>query len=434
MRANGLAFTSPKLEILTDSQKKSLHLAALEILERTGVVVKNKTAVQLLKQSGAFVEEEYVKIPVKMVEKALQTAPEKITLADRNGERTIFLEDHNIYFGAMADNIQYIDRDSGERRDLVLKDIRTNCLVADAAENIDFVASAGIVKDVKPEYSGRKIFKELIENTSKPVGFCCQGIKDMEDIIAIAEIVAGGPEKLKTNPFLYHYAEPITPLIHPEDSLNKMRLCAEAGIPIVYTPMPMGGATAPASPAGMLAINIAECLSGLVINQLFDSGAPFIFGGIPAGLDMKTSIFRYGAPDLYLQVAALTEMSHYYQLPMFGTAGISDSKFIDAQAGLEAGLSCLMSALSGANLVHDVGAIDHCEITSPEMILLTDEIVGMLKHMMGGIEINRETLCLDLIDKVGAGGNYLTEEHTLDNYKSFWYPQFLDKSTYRDDN
>lgn len=207
-------------------------------------------------------------------------------------------------------------------------------------------------------------------------------------------------------------------------------LCAEKEIPVVVYSMPMAGATTPATFAGCLAIASAEVLSRLVVLQLKNPGAPVIYGGIPNIMEMKTTIFPYGAPELSLMVAEMTELSHYYKLPMFGTAGCTDAYNIGAQMGAEIAYQILMTCLSGADLVHDIGILYH-SLGSAEVIVFCDEIIDMVKVSMNSIEINEETLPLDLIERVGPGGTYISEKHTLKHFCKFWAPRFFDRSAVR---
>ena len=196
----------------------------------------------------------------------------------------------------------------------------------------------------------------------------------------------------------------------------------------------MAGATTPASFAGCLVIANAEFLSQLVVLQLKNPGTPVIYGSIPNIMEMRTTIFPYGAPELSFMVAALTELSRYYRLPMFGTAGCIDAEVVDAQAGAEVTYQILMTALSGAELVHDVGLVYHATTISPELIVFVNEIIDMVNVSMGGIEINDETLPLDLIERVGPRGTYISEKHTLKNFRKFWAPTIFDRSVVKDES
>ena len=169
--------------------------------------------------------------------------------------------------------------------------------------------------------------------------------------------------------------------------------------------------------AGAIVQGSAESLSGLVLAQLVRPGAPFIYGAFATIMDMRTTIFSYGAPEMSLMVAAMAQMAQRYRLPFFGTAGCSDAKFPDAQAAAEAAFSCLASALSGANLIHDSGWLDHGSLASPAFMVLVNEILYMVNQFMSGMPVSDETLAVDLMDHVGPGGHYLNEDHTLRHFQ-----------------
>jgi trimethylamine--corrinoid protein Co-methyltransferase len=174
----------------------------------------------------------------------------------------------------------------------------------------------------------------------------------------------------------------------------------------------------------------AESLSGLVLTQLARQGAPFIYGAFATVMDMRTAVFSYGAPEMSLMVAAMAKIAHYYKLPFFGTAGCSDAKFPDPQAAAEATYSCLSSALSGANLVHDCGLLDHGSLVSPAYLVLVNEVLHMVNRYLLGVPISEETLALDLINSVGPGKHYLQTEHTLKHCREVWYSGLFDRTLY----
>ena len=420
----------PHFRILTDDQIEELHHAALEILERTGVAVNHAEARELLGSSGARIDKSNVRIPSCLVEEAIRSAPKRITIADRNGQRRIFLEGKNVYFGSTVASPNYIDPYTRLVRRFTRSDLEKTIAVSDHLANIRLIGMGTFISDVPIRLSGKVVFKEILKNSTKPIFFEALSLEDLKDCIEMATLVSGGPESLKRDPFIIHYSEQISPLIHTEEGVDKLLLCADCEIPLIYTPMPMLGQSAPATFAGILAQNTAEVLSGLVISQLRRKGAPFIFGGIPSILDMKTTLNSYGAAELDLLCAALTEVSHYYGLPMFGTAGCSDAKVVDEQTAVEVSISCLMSSLSGANLVHDVGLIGGGLTVSLETTVLADEVIEMIKHILRGIDINSETLALDLIDRVGPGGSFIAEDHTYRHFRECWYSDLFDRGTY----
>jgi trimethylamine--corrinoid protein Co-methyltransferase len=429
MKSNSSVFETPQFRVLSDDQIGEIHHASLEILERTGVLIFEDESCSLLCDAGARIGNDgRVRIPSYLVEKALATAPKHITLCGRDGSRKVLLEGCKSWFGTGSDCPNIIDPHTGEKRRMVKDDIAAAARLCDWLPNIDFIMSLGLVSDAPWEISDKHQFEAMLLNNTKPIVFTAHDRAGMSGIIEMSSLVAGGEENLRTNPFICLYAEPVSPLKHVGTALRKLLLAAEKEIPVVYTPCPMAGATAPVTMAGALATSNTECLSGLVIHQLKKTGAPFITGGVISIMDMRDTVLSYGAPELDLLSAAMADIAHYYRLPVFGTAGCSDSKVLDEQAAVEAAISTLMSAMSGSNLVHDIGFLESALTGSLELIVLADEIIAMVRRIMRGIQVTPETLALDLVDAVGPGGHYIAEEHTAFNFrKEFWFPRLMDR-------
>jgi trimethylamine--corrinoid protein Co-methyltransferase len=182
--------------------------------------------------------------------------------------------------------------------------------------------------------------------------------------------------------------------------------------------------------AGTIVQGSAESLSGLVLTQLVRQGAPFVYGAMTTVMDMRTTVCSYGAPEMSLMVAAMAKMAQYYKLPFFGIAGCSDAKFPDPQAATEAAYSCLSSALSGANLIHDCGLLDHGSLVSPAYIVFVNEMLHMVNQYLLGVPVNDETLAVHLINSVGPGKHYFQMEHTLKHFREVWYSGLFDRSIY----
>jgi trimethylamine--corrinoid protein Co-methyltransferase len=279
----------------------------------------------------------------------------------------------------------------------------------------------------------RHQFVAMLRNCTKPIVFTSADNVCLADIIEIAAANSGGLEELQKNPTLCLYAEPSSPLNHSKTAIEKLLLVAEKKIPVVYTPCPIAGATAPMTLAGALVIAVADSLSGLVAAQFHAPGAPFIMGGVLSTMDMASTIYTYGSPEFSLLEAALTDLSHFYKLPMFSTAGCSDSKIFDEQAAAEAMMSIFSAALSGANLVHDVGYLENGLIGSYEMLVASDEFIAMAKHYVKGVEVSPETLAVDVIEKVGPGGNFVAEKHTQKHFREVeWFPKLMDRQNLSD--
>lgn len=423
----------PKFQLFNEDQMQQIHFASLEILERTGVRVMLPQAIDLLDKAGAWVlSDNIVKIPSHLVEEALRSAPSRITIYDRNGRPTMNFEGLNTHFGPGTDTKFTIDITTGERRSTRGQDVARIAQLCDALPNIDFVASMGGVsqEECDPQFSDRHNFALMVSNTTKPILFTAWSLEGLKDIHRMASAVCGGEKEFEIKPIMVHYAEPITPLQHPPESLEKLLFCAEKRIPCAYVSAPIMGATSPATIAGTLALQNAEFLSGLVISQLKRKGAPILYGGGGTPMDMKTAVNIYGGPEAFLVHVANKEIATFYGLPDFNTGGCSDAKILDQQAGAEAALSLMQAAMAGSSMIHDVGYLESGLTSSCEMLVLADELISMIKHILKGVTVDSESLATDVINKVGQGGNYLQEKHTLRHFKSVWYPKLFDRYNY----
>lgn len=428
MKSNQVANQTLQFRVLSDSQRDEIHYAVLEVLEDVGVVVKCNRAVEMLKKAGAFIEGEKVKIPRVLVENALKTAPSGFALYDRNGNRKLLFEDSNFNFGPGPSTTYTIDPYNGERRRPKKQDTVNAARVMDALENIDFIMDFGTIQDVPTRYADLHQLQALLENTTKPIVHWGFDAQNCHTIIDMCTAVTGGLEELQKHPFLALFSCSNTPLLHTVEALDKLIFTAETGIPFIYVSAPTAGATSPVSLAGTLVITLAECLSGLVIHQLVREGAPVALGGVTGATDMHTMAMSYGCPEFNLMHAALTEMVHHYKLPLWGTAGCTDSKAPDQQAAVEATASIMMSAMSGTNMIHDVGYLEGGNCSSLAMLVMCDEIIGYVKRLVRGVRVDDVTLALEAIKRVGPMGEFVTDPHTYDNFKSeLWFPKIMDR-------
>jgi trimethylamine--corrinoid protein Co-methyltransferase len=381
--------------------------------------------------AGARVDGDRVRIPSWLVEKAIQQASHRIVLGQRNGTRSVFLEGDKSWFGPSLDCIEYLDPITEERRPFTAQDCRVTATMADALPNFTWVMSIGMADDVPADIADRVIAKQILTYCEKPYVFCCKDVTSVKDIYEMALLIVGGEENFMQAPNLVHYSEPISPLSYFDPAVEKIIFCAEKGIPLINFPAPQAGGTSPVTFAGTIVQGSAESLSGLVLTQIVRPGAPFIYGAFTTVMDMKTTIFSYGASEMSLMVAAMAQMAQHYQLPFFGTAGCTDAKFPDPQAAAEVAFSCLSSALSGANLVHDAGSwIDHGSLVSPSFMVLVNEVLYMVNQYMKGIPVNKETMGIDLIDRIGPGGHFLNEDHTMAHFRDVWYSELFDRTIY----
>ncbi|MBS3943060.1 MAG: trimethylamine methyltransferase family protein [Dethiobacter sp.] len=431
VRARYQVNQTPLFQMLSADQCGEIYLAALEILQRTGAKVYDRQSREILAKAGCWVEEELVRFPVGLTEWAVKNAPSKIVIYNREGQVAMSLQEGNTYYGPGPTNTYHRDPYTGERRKALLSDTENVGRVCDALPHIDYAMDLGTPTGVTNTLADLYAFSALVKNTRKPIVHWGFDIEQYQDILDIGVAVAGGLDKLQQKPFFCLYSEPSSPLLHSREAIAKAVFAAQNRIPIVYTPCVMLGATTPATLAGTIAMGVAESLVGIVVSQLIREGSPIIMGGVYAIMDMKTTVFSYGSPEFHILQAGIAEVARYMGIPVFGTAGCTDSHTMDGQAAGEAAMSILIAAQAGANLVHDVGYTGSGSCGSLEQLVLGDEIIGMVRRFMRGMVIDDETLALDVVDKVGPGGHFLGEDHTMKHFKSeTWFPTLFNRMRY----
>jgi trimethylamine--corrinoid protein Co-methyltransferase len=419
----------PTLSFLSQEDKGKIHRAVLQILSEIGVKIFQDEAAALLKDAGCTVSgDRMVRIPGKLVEQALASAPDNILIYDREGRQAMDLGGHRSYYGTGSDLIYTLDSKSIQRRRSVLEDVIRAAKVADALPNLDFIMSFANPSDFPAKQGYLRSFQAMAANSIKPIVCTAENRDDLSVMWDIASILRGGEDALRSKPYAIYYGEPVSPLKFPVESVDKLLFCAEKFMPVIFSPAPIAGSTAPMTIAGHVAQGLAESFAGLVIHQLKAGGAPFIMGMGPAVLDMATGQCSYNAPEYLLSYLAIIEMSHYYNLPNWGYAGTSDSQIPDGQATFEAGLLTFLAEMAGSNLNHDVGYLDFGLTGSLEMIVILNEIIDQVRRLCRGIPVDDETLAVDVIREVSVDGNFLAHLHTLQHLESTqWRPKLISR-------
>lgn len=419
----------PRFTMLEREDCLRIHRASCEILRRTGVRVYSQAGLDILRQAGAAIEDDnLVKIPPSLVEWALASTSGPFNLYKRGTtEVAVTLDGRHSYFGPGSDTLHYLDPRSGELRDFLLNDVADCARLCDVLPEIGFAMSVGIPRDIPTKSFYQHQFAAMMRHTTKPVVFVCDDLADIEAIAAIAAAAAGGEEQLRQYPTLLLYSEPTTPLQHPLEATEKLLFCAEHAIPITHSPAPMMGGTAPVTIAGAVTVGNAEVLSSIVMHQLKNPGAPFLYGHGTHHLDMKDTVSVYGAPEFQLARVMVAEMGRFYGLPTWGYSAHSDSKLPDGQAAIDAQFSVQVALLAKTNLNHDVGYLESGLTGSPEMLVLTNEIISMNRRFVEGVRVDDEALALDVIHEVGPGGEFLSHDHTMAHWRELWLPYLFDR-------
>ena len=419
------------LKRLTDKQLEQLHVASLDVMEKSGVRLLETDAVEVLKKAGCQVNDGFlVRFPPKLVEWALETAPKEILIYNQKGEQCINLSGRCSYYGNGSDLLFIIDHKTGERRKPVLQDVKDIVAVIEAMPDFDFVMSGFIPTDVPRDQAQKYQMQTMLEYTKKPIVYVTTSLENTQMKIAMAEIVAGSPEVLRQRPFAINYINISNPLRHNPDSIEKLMWLSEKGLPFVYRPAIITrGISTPVTWAGFLVVNNVAALAGVVLSQLVREGAPFIRCGCSGGtFDMKTMVGQHSASEIR---GFNEDMCEYYKLPRFGIGGLCGAKDVDQQAAYESALTLITAAQSGAQLIHDVGYMDNGTTGSLEQLVICHEIIGWVKQYMKNIEINDETIALDIIDEVvRQNGDFLSTDHTMRHFKEDYYPELTDRGNY----
>jgi len=426
---------SRPLELLTKDEIYSIHASALDILDNIGVIFEDKSALVILGESGCEVNSKtgLVRFPEKLVEEVMKKAPSSVTLCGRTSDYDLKMEDCRTYFAGGANALKIVDSDTFDARDATVKDFVNLTIISDALENVHCYLPIVWPQDVLPIGVDRVKCENALMNTLKHYFADAEGRKGAEDQVKMAEAVAGGEAELRKRPILSLAPCITSPLCWGSNALGVLSVMAEKSLPQIISSEPESGATSPVTLAGSLVQQNAEILSGVVLSQLINPGAPVLSCTLPSLMDMRSANIACGTVELGLMCAAMAQIYRQYRIPYVGTGGIADSKIPDEQAAYEKALSALIPAQAGSNLIHLAsGMLESILATSYEQIVIDNEILGMVLRAARGIEVTPETLAIDTIKKVGPRGHFLAQKHTMKYLKEEHYiTAFTDRNTRR---
>ncbi len=407
-----------------------LHQVALDLLWEVGSQVNSKQAFDIFAAAGARVEPEkrLVHIPRGMVEDAIASAPSSVLLAGRDEKHDLLLEGSRVYLGTGGTTPYVLDLD-GKKRPSTTKDVADIARLVDALENVHFIVIPVYPNELPVEQVDVNRFYASLSNCSKHIQggmYTAQGVRD---IIRMGEIIAGGADALRARPILSFIVCLISPLKIDDHYTNFLIDIARYGLPVTISVEPLSGATAPVTTAGHLAQWAAEALSGVTLVQLVNKGCPVLPGYVGTIVDLRNMGYVSGAVEQGLLNAGVAQFGHYWNLPTYNTAGMSDSKALDVQTGYEGAMTSLMTALAGGNFIHDAaGLMEFAMVASYEKYVIDNEVIGMVMRAVRGIEVNHNTIAQDVVARVGPAGEHLADEHTVRFMrKEFFFPKLSDR-------
>ena len=399
-----------------------IHGSALRVLEEVGVRVDLPEVLEIFSEAGANVDSDNmrVKIPEGMVEEYIGSTPSTVRLCGREPENDLILEKTRVYMGTGGAALRVVDPYSTKARPINLKDIAKLAKLADELENVHFFTIPCTAQDVPHEKATINEFYAAISNTPKHIMGPAHTIQDVKDVIDMASMVSGDEEKLKEKPFISFVTSwMVSPLTFDPQVTRILIEIIKKGIPVALSSAPIAGATSPITMAGTLTQLHAEELSGIVLSQLIKTGAPVLYGGIPGMADMHDLSYRAGGVEFGFMNAAISQLAAYIDVPNYCSAGITEAKIPSIQAIYEKTFSIVQCALAGANYVHHAaGVLESLLMICYSQMVIDNEIIGMAMKMTKGMEVDADRLAFDLIKKVGPGGNFFSERHTLKYLRS----------------
>ena len=416
-------------ELMSREEISRVDAAAMEVLEKTGVLVEHDDILNLLENAGARIDRgrRIARLSEPLVRESLTKAPSSFKLYSRTGEEHVIGE-NNLFVSSGGGAIWMLDLDTGEPRPTTKKDIEDTSRVTDALEHFDLCSPTGIPQDVKPTVVDVMAAEAMMIHTVKPYLIAPADGEQARYIIEMAEAVSGGVENLMGKPLLLGIVSPNSPLRLARHDLDVVSEFANHKLPITILNCTISGATSPVTVAGTLVQTFAEILSMATVVQLINPGNPLLLGLCPACIDMKTAYATFGCPENALVTAAGTQMLRYYKLPSWCCAAEVDSILPDAQAGFESVWNTLLSVITGMNVISGTGHLGAAG-GSLEKLVIDNEILGGIKRIRKGVEVTGETLSVDVIDAVGPGGQFLSHRHSREHLRNErWFPDISYKS------
>ncbi len=413
------------VQILSDREIQSIHDATLVILRDTGVMVHHDEVLRLLAEAGAQVDHpgKIAHLSEQLVMDCIARAGKQYVLHGRDSDRVARFGYGDLVLMSSPGQYGWIDSQTERLRPATIQDARDAICLGDALPNITIVGSMAQPAKVPATYREVVLTAELVRGTSKPTRTWIYNGRTARYVLEIYRAMAGGDAALRERPMVEAFLEPISPLQLPRDGLDVLIELVGSGQPVSISPMAMVSGTGPATLAGTLAQENAEILAGVVVTQLLAPGTPVTYGGIPHIMDPRTSICSFGSPEQAVMALAMVQMGRFYGFPVYINVGLTDSKVLDAQAGIEKGSTMVLGVLAGADTFGHAGICGTDHGAGLAWLAVDDAIMAYVKRIVLGFDVDADTLATEVVDAVGPTGSYLAEEHTVKHFRhELWLP------------
>jgi trimethylamine--corrinoid protein Co-methyltransferase len=409
----------PQLRVLTDDLVPKIIDEAFQLMMNPGIKVQLEEARGLLADAGANVDEErqVVQVPEKVARKALETVPNAFELYNQNGEMVVQYGGEAVHFDPGSSGVNVLDSETMQHRPATSPDLIKVIQIADSLWQYDAQSTALVCSEIPKEIGDLYRLYLVLLFSKKPVVTGAFTTKNTHHMIDMLAIFAGGREALAQKPTAVFDVCPTPPLIWSDFGAQSLLDLAQAGIPAQLVSMPLAGAAAPITLLGCVVQHAAETISGMTIHQLASPGAPIVWGGAPAIMDMRHGTTPMGAIETAMIDAAYAQVGKSLGFPTHAYMGASDAKIVDYQAGLESSTTALIGALAGINMISGAGMLDFLACVSPEKLLIDAEAIGTIQHMLKGMQVHSDPLAADQYEKIDFKGDFMKQPLTRQLFK-----------------
>ena len=422
-----------RFEVLSPAEIQQIHAASMEVLATVGVKVDYGVARQIFARAGASVDEtnQSVRIPEALVMQAIEKAPKSFRLNGADGKFSVEVGSGEPVFAALGTPTSNLDLETGEHRPSTLQDLVNHIQLIDSSQNIHCMQMDVWPTDLPMTTIHSEAIWAWAHHSHKPFGMGCYAYRPTLDMMEMMSIVSGGREAFQQRPSFFGICSTVSPLQMSQIQLEGMLICADYGQPVTMSPEGIAGTTAPVTLAGLLVQENANILAHITLAQLFRPGTPVVYGTVSTIANLRNGTVALGAVETGLITAASVQLAKWYGLPCRSVGSVTEAKREDYQAGFERFATLLPAVLGGVDYITCAGTLDSSMLESDALLVLDDEVCGAALRMQRGIEVNEKTLAMDVIRKVGFSGNFITEKHTMQNYRGeHFLPQLLVREPY----
>ncbi|NNL77145.1 MAG: hypothetical protein HKO68_12490 [Desulfobacterales bacterium] len=412
-----------RLKVLDEQEISTIHQHTLEVLSEVGIKVELKKLRNTLKDLGCDINEnnKQVRFSPDFVENHVKKAPREFILRGADPQKEWIINPETQIFSGLGTPINIYDLNTGNFRQTTLQDITNHLILFDHLEHIVSNQMDIWPHDIPMHTVHVEAIRTWAQNCTKPFGMGAYGVMATTDMMEMMSLVAGGSEAIRDRHPFSTIVSIQSPLATVQAQLEGLVILAQYGQPALMSPEAMAGTTAPVTLAGLLVQHNAEVLAHIIMAQVVNPGTPVLYGSVSTIAEMKAGTATLGAVETGLISAACTQLAHYYDIPSRVVAGGTESKTLDIQCGYERQRSMMLAAMAGANYITCVGTLDSTLTGAHELAVIDNDLIGMVKHALRGIEVTDDRLALDVVKQVGPSGTYIMEAHTLEHFKKEQY-------------